>query len=289
MIADVPVGAFLSGGIDSNIILALMQEVAGEPVKTFSIGFPDFPNEDRNLAALTAGRLGADHHPIDCRAEDFAMLPDIAHQLDEPVGDAIVVPMRVLAREARKHVKVVLSGEGADEILGGYIFHRKLRQIAAAKALVPAPMFDLASLVARGIPVPILERLFDYPGALGEDGKGKIVAMIREIGRQPLVSLYRSSVFAPRRRRHRRHGTRIRVGGPRINEARAAAAHDPRRFGAAGSGRDAVSRLAAGRHPDEGRQDDDGPFAGGSRPIFGRVGYRCRSSHSRRGQNRQAG
>ncbi len=194
MIADVPVGAFLSGGVDSNIIVALMQEAAGEPVKTFSIGFPDFPDEDRNLAALTASKLGTDHHPIDCRAEDMAMLPDIAHKLDEPVGDAIVVPMSILAREARKQVKVVLSGEGADEILGGYMFHRKLRQIAAAKALLPAPLFDLASALARAVPVPVLERLFDYPGALGEEGKRKIVAMIREIGRRPLASLYRSSV-----------------------------------------------------------------------------------------------
>jgi len=194
MIADVPVGAFLSGGIDSNIIVALMAEAASKPVKTFSIGFPDFPDDDRNLAALTARRLGTDHHPIDCRAEDMAMLPDIAFKLDEPVGDAIVVPMSVLAREARQHVKVVLSGEGADEILGGYMFHRKLKQIAKVKSVVPSAVFGLAADVASVMPVAVLERLFDYPGALGEEGKRKIVEMTRRIGSASLSSLYRSAV-----------------------------------------------------------------------------------------------
>lgn len=194
MIADVPVGAFLSGGIDSNVIVALMAEVSPHPVRTFSIGFPDFPDDDRNLAALTARKLGTDHHPIECRAEDMAALPDIAFKLDEPVGDAIVVPMSVLAREARRHVKVVLSGEGADEILGGYMFHRKLVHIAAVKRLVPPSLFGAAAKLVSVLPVTLLERLFDYPGALGEEGKRKIVSLVEQIGYEPLSSLYRSAV-----------------------------------------------------------------------------------------------
>ncbi|MBR1229201.1 asparagine synthase (glutamine-hydrolyzing) [Bradyrhizobium sp. AUGA SZCCT0176] len=194
MIADVPVGAFLSGGIDSNIIVALMAEVAAGPVKTFSIGFPDFPDHDRELAALTARRIGSDHHAIDCRAEDMASLPEIAFALDEPVGDAIVVPMYVLAREARKEVKVVLSGEGADEILGGYMFHRKLQQIARVKSFVPAHSFPVAARLASIMPVAILERLFDYPGALGKVGRRKIVSMLERMGDAPLTDLYRSAV-----------------------------------------------------------------------------------------------
>ncbi|WP_291612722.1 asparagine synthase (glutamine-hydrolyzing) [Bradyrhizobium sp.] len=194
MIADVPVGAFLSGGIDSNIIVALMAEVAASPVKTFSIGFPDFPDDDRELAALTAKRIGTDHHPIDCRAQDMASLPDIAIKLDEPVGDAIVVPMSVLAREARKEVTVVLSGEGADEILGGYMFHRKLQQIAMIKSFLPAQLFPVAARLASLVPVAVFEKLFDYPGALGNEGRRKVVSMLERMGDASLPELYRSAI-----------------------------------------------------------------------------------------------
>ena len=170
MIADVPVGAFLSGGVDSNVIVALMAEASSLPVNTYSIGFPDFPDHDRELAAVTARALGTNHHALDCRADDMTRLPDIAWQLDEPIGDAIVVPMYVLAREAARSVKVVLSGEGADEILGGYLFHRKLRQIAALRRCVPGLAWGAAALLVARLPAGLLDRLFDYPGTLGRPG-----------------------------------------------------------------------------------------------------------------------
>lgn len=199
MLADVPVGAFLSGGIDSNVIVALMAEASSRPVKTFSIGFPDFPDDDRRLASLTARHLGTDHHPIECHAEDMAALPDIAFGLDEPVGDAIVVPMSVLAREARKSVKVTLSGEGADEILGGYMFHRRLRQIALLQARLPASLFRVAAKAVALTPLSMLQQMFDYPGSLGSDGRRKLSLLVERLGTAPLSELYRSalSLFDP--------------------------------------------------------------------------------------------
>jgi asparagine synthase (glutamine-hydrolysing) len=194
MIADVPVGAFLSGGVDSNVIVALMAEASSLPVNTYSIGFPDFPDHDRELAGLTAHALGTNHRALDCREADMAMLPDIAWQLDEPIGDAIVVPMYVLAREARRSVKVVLSGEGADEILGGYLFHRKLYQIAALRRCVPGLAWHAAGAVVARLPAGLLDRLFDYPGALGADGRRKIAALVRGIGTDDLAALYRRSI-----------------------------------------------------------------------------------------------
>lgn len=194
MIADVPVGAFLSGGIDSNVIVALMAELSDQPVHTFSIGFPDFPDHDRDRAAITAKTLGTKHTPIECRPEDMARLGDIAWHLDEPVGDAIVVPMYVLAREARKDVTVVLSGEGADEILGGYMFHRKLAQIERLRQFVPGLAWPLASATARRLPTAFLDRLFDYPGRLGEDGRRKVADMLASFGSDSLGELYRGAV-----------------------------------------------------------------------------------------------
>lgn len=194
MVSDVPVGAFLSGGVDSNAIVALMAEHASGPVKTFTIGFPDFPDGEGRRAALTARALGTDHHAFECRAADMRALPDIAWSLDEPVGDAIVVPMFALAREARRHVKVVLSGEGADEILGGYMFHSKLAQIERLRSRLPRWIWPLAETIVGRLPAALLDRLFDYPGSLGAEGRRKVARMMGAIGRDSLDEMYRASI-----------------------------------------------------------------------------------------------
>ena len=135
LIADVPVGAFLSGGVDSNVIVSLMAEVTSEPVHTFSIGFPDFPTDELLLGQRSPRASCKPTTEVSSgKASDMIVLPDIVRSLDQPVGDPIVVPLYVLAREARRKVKVVLSGEGADEILGGYVFHRNLLQLQRLNA-----------------------------------------------------------------------------------------------------------------------------------------------------------
>ena len=120
MIADVPVGAFLSGGIDSSIIATLMQEIRGDKkIKTFTVGF-DVLSEGKD-AKQTSDFLGTDHMEIIIGStEYFEALPKAAYHFDEPVADPSAIGLYFIAREARKHVKVVLSGEGADELFGGY-------------------------------------------------------------------------------------------------------------------------------------------------------------------------
>jgi asparagine synthase (glutamine-hydrolysing) len=194
MIADVPVGAFLSGGIDSGILVALMRQASTAPLHTFSIGFRDFPGDDQQGAAATAQHLGTTHHAIECGHADFADLPNIAWSLDEPVGDAIVVPMYVLSREARKQVKVVLSGEGADEILAGYVFHRRLNQLAKLRQLIPGAAWRAAASAVAVTPSALLSLGFDYPGALGEEGRRKVAALLRATASDSLIRLYRNSV-----------------------------------------------------------------------------------------------
>ena len=194
LISDVPLGAFLSGGIDSNLIVALMAEADPKPVRTFTIGFPEFSNNDQKLATITAEVFGTDHHPIECYAADLMMLPDIAWNLDEPIGDAIVVPMSVLAREARKSVSVVLTGEGADELLGGYMFHRKLVQTVKLKRIMPKATWQLAAYVIEHIPPALLNILFDYPGTLGTDGRRKTASLLRDISTSNLPLLYRNTI-----------------------------------------------------------------------------------------------
>src|SRR3989344_8854186 len=120
MIADVPVGSFLSGGVDSSIIATLMQKIRGEKrIKTFTVGFDTLTEGLESKE--TADFLGTDHTEITIGPDEyFKALPDAVYHFDEPVGDPSAIGLYFLAREARKHVKVVLSGEGADELFGGY-------------------------------------------------------------------------------------------------------------------------------------------------------------------------
>jgi asparagine synthase (glutamine-hydrolysing) len=128
VISDVPVGAFLSGGIDSAITVTLVQEQrrhAGvEPVKTFTIGFDEV--SELAEAREVADALGTDHHEIVISSDEYlSVLPAIAWAFDEPVADPSAVALYFLARAAREHVTVVLSGEGADELFGGYRIYRE--------------------------------------------------------------------------------------------------------------------------------------------------------------------
>jgi asparagine synthase (glutamine-hydrolysing) len=150
MIADVPVGSFLSGGIDSSIIATLMQKIRGEKkIKTFTVGFTSL-SEGRE-AKETAEPLGTDHTEISVSAEEyFEALPKAIWHFDEPVADPSALGLYFLAKEARKSVKVVLSGEGADEFFGGYNIY--LAPLAASYfAWMPKGLLKfLSSLPLRG-------------------------------------------------------------------------------------------------------------------------------------------
>jgi asparagine synthase (glutamine-hydrolysing) len=124
----------------------------------------------------------------------MAGLPDIVWSLDEPVGDPIVVPLYVLAREARRKVKVVLSGEGGDEVMGGYVFHRNLLQLERWRRLLPACAWPLLARAVAAVPPTLLDRAFDYPGTLGTEGRRKVAALIRGLREDDVLSRYRESV-----------------------------------------------------------------------------------------------
>lgn len=192
LIADVPVGAYLSGGVDSSTIVALMAQLSsGDKVKTFSVGF-DYEHDELTQAAETAKQLGCDHQEIACRAEDIALLPDVVEHADEPLGDAIAIPMYQLAREAKKKVTVVLTGEGGDEILGGYLFHKVLALGELYRRMVPGPLRDkvVQPLIAAA-PTQLLNTVFQYPAYLGERGKQKAVDYLSLLQPEQLDPAYR--------------------------------------------------------------------------------------------------
>jgi asparagine synthase (glutamine-hydrolysing) len=190
LISDVPLGAYLSGGLDSSVIVAAMSKLTNEPVRTFTVGF-DYEHDELPEAARTAKLLGCRHTEIACGIEDIGLLPKIVWHLDEPIGDAIVIPMYLLAREAKKQVTVVLTGEGADETLGGYLFHRALMMGQRLARTVPRAVRQGMLLPAlRGTPTSILNAAFDYPASLGERGKQKVIDFVNLVGEDHLPEAY---------------------------------------------------------------------------------------------------
>jgi asparagine synthase (glutamine-hydrolysing) len=120
LVADVPVGAFLSGGNDSSLIVAIMARELGVRAKTYSVGFTNSPSSEHEAARQIAHHLGADHHELLVEPSAVDLLPTIVEALDEPNGDSSCLPVWLLCRFARQEVTVALSGDGGDEMFGGY-------------------------------------------------------------------------------------------------------------------------------------------------------------------------
>ncbi len=126
LMADVPLGMFLSGGIDSSSIAAMMSTMVNEPIKTFSVGFREREANELDYARLVAKKFGTDHHEITITPEQFfETLPNLVWHEDEPIGFVASVPLYFVSKLAQQHVKVVLTGEGADETLAGYGRYQK--------------------------------------------------------------------------------------------------------------------------------------------------------------------
>ncbi|MGG6447408.1 asparagine synthase (glutamine-hydrolyzing) [Pseudobacillus badius] len=151
MRSDVPVGAFLSGGIDSSFIVSLAKEV-NPRLKTFSVGFERDGFSEINVAQETAHSLDLENISYVISPEEFLEeLPKIIWHMDDPLADPAAVPLYFVAREARKHVTVVLSGEGADELFGGYNIYREPQSLRLFNYM-PAPMKYLLKTLSRMLP-----------------------------------------------------------------------------------------------------------------------------------------
>jgi asparagine synthase (glutamine-hydrolysing) len=120
LVADVPLGALLSGGIDSSIVVALMAQASSEPVRTFTVGFADERYDERPFARAVAERYGTVHEELAVEDDIAATLPRLAASYDEPLGDEAAFPTFLISEQARKHVTVALAGDGGDEAFGGY-------------------------------------------------------------------------------------------------------------------------------------------------------------------------
>lgn len=159
-LADVPLGAFLSGGVDSSSIVALMQQQASRPVKTFTIGFDEAGFDESSHARAVAEHLGTDHHEMRVTAHMaqsvITTLPDM---YDEPFADSSQIPTHLVSKLARQEVTVALSGDAGDELFGGYSRYFWVPRIWSRMSVLPSPARRLVGATLANVPVSLLNNI----------------------------------------------------------------------------------------------------------------------------------
>ncbi|WP_404385128.1 asparagine synthase (glutamine-hydrolyzing) [Caenispirillum salinarum] len=162
MVADVPLGAFLSGGIDSSVVTALMQAASERPVRTFTIGFAENDYNEAQHAKAVAEHLGTEHTELYISPDEARdVIPRLAHVYDEPFADSSQIPTILLSAMTRQHVTVALSGDGGDELFAGYTRYALTSRMWDSLSRVPAPVRALGAGGIRAVPPATWQRLFD--------------------------------------------------------------------------------------------------------------------------------
>jgi asparagine synthase (glutamine-hydrolysing) len=162
LISDVPLGVFLSGGIDSSSLVALMSRVSSQRIRTFSIGFEEQSYNELAYARAVAEEFGTEHHELVVSPKIVDLLPELVRYFDEPFADSSAIPVYCVSKLAREHVKVALSGEGGDEVFAGYQTYAAYRLAALYKRLPKSLAATVIPAIVRRLPVSHNKVSFDY-------------------------------------------------------------------------------------------------------------------------------
>lgn len=169
MVSDVPLGSFLSGGIDSSAITALMQSQSSQPIKTFSIGFKESGYDESAAAKAVAQHLGTDHRELIVTPQDaLKIIPELPTIYDEPFADPSQIPTLILSRFAREYVTVALSGDGGDEMLGGYLRHTTVPRLWNKIHRIPMPLRHAAASGIHAVKPDVWDHLNPRHPQFGE-------------------------------------------------------------------------------------------------------------------------
>ena len=254
LMSDVPLGAFLSGGIDSSIVVACMARATGRQVKTFSVGFSEGGRADNELpfARLMAERYHTEHHELVVDPDMVGLLPSIVRHHGEPFADTSAVPTRYLCEMTRRHVTVALSGDAGDEAFGGY---RRYVWAHVAELLrrLPGPLPAVVAAAMGVAPGGKARWLREYGARMGDDQATRYLRFVCHFSAAEKADIYTPELrarFARDRDRGGVRGAARRQRGDRHGQP------------AAGSGR---RHLPARRHPGQGRHRQHDAQPGGAR------------------------
>ncbi len=193
LVSDVPVGVLLSGGVDSSVLAALAALESSEPLRTFSIGFEERSFDETGDARLVAERYGTDHHELVLRPDAALLLPALADAFDEPFADSSALPTYLVSQLAAQHVKVALSGEGGDELFGGYYTYAAdlIADRVAPLARIARPLVERlpsssakasldyrAKRFVRAAHLPPLERHHGWKEILSPDARAELTGRL---------------------------------------------------------------------------------------------------------------
>jgi len=191
MVADVPVGAYLSGGVDSSAIVSEMVRLTNHRVRTFCVAF-DAGHSEAEAAERTARALGCEHQTVLCGIDQLLELPAVIESLEEPVGDGVVVAQYCLSRATRQAgVKTVLTGDGADETLGGYQHLRAIASLMAWRARLPVPgLWSMGPALARNLPLGLIRALAGLPLDVVVEARERLASMLALAPQRDIREMY---------------------------------------------------------------------------------------------------
>ena len=195
--SDVPLGAFLSGGIDSSLVVAIAQQQLDTPVQTFSIGFSEADFDETHYAKMVADHVGTKHERFEVTPDAMDILDRLVNQYDEPFSDSSAVPTWYLCEMTRRHVTVALSGDGGDELFGGYERYRALKLSGQLQSWLPISWLNQSWIIKRlpgsNARRSLLRRIRRFCEALGQPPIERYMNWIQIFGEASRLDLYQES------------------------------------------------------------------------------------------------